>query len=137
MSRSVLWPHDLLHVPAPGEDHNENEVQIKNYAPHGPEGQWRVGRLRDVQCRPPTLKPPILELGSSEQGKYEEEKGKEKSKDGGSALAIYSCRRAPGGLRVPALLPGRFVAGTPLFEMKGPSPPAVSLKGAGPVRENT
>lgn len=36
-----------------------------------------MGRHRAVQCRPPTLKPPIHELGSSEQGKYEE--GKEKT----------------------------------------------------------
>lgn len=31
-------------------------------------------RHRAVQCRPSRLNPPNLELGSSEQGKYEEEK---------------------------------------------------------------
>ena len=78
----------LLHGAAPGGNHNENEVQIKNYAPHGPEGQWSVGRLRAVQCRPPTLNPPVLELGNSEQGKYEEEKRKRKAKESESASGV-------------------------------------------------
>ncbi|KAF5130270.1 60S ribosomal protein L13 [Metarhizium anisopliae] len=58
----------LLHDIAQGNAHNENEVKIKNYAPHGPEGQWSKERLRVVQCRPSILNPPNLELGNSEQG---------------------------------------------------------------------
>ncbi|KJK83920.1 hypothetical protein H634G_00283 [Metarhizium anisopliae BRIP 53293] len=57
----------LLHDIAQGNAHNENKVKIKNYAPHGPEGQWSKERLRVVQCRPSILNPPNLELGNSEQ----------------------------------------------------------------------
>ncbi|EFY89205.1 60S ribosomal protein L13 [Metarhizium acridum CQMa 102] len=57
----------LLHDIAQGNAHNENEVKIKNYAPHGPEGQWSKERLRAVQCRPSILNPPNLELRNSEQ----------------------------------------------------------------------
>lgn len=37
-------------------------------------------RHRAVQCRPSRLNPPNLELGSSEQGKYEEEKRRKQAK---------------------------------------------------------
>ncbi|KAG6022344.1 hypothetical protein E4U19_005103 [Claviceps sp. Clav32 group G5] len=57
----------LLHVDAQDIGHNENEKEIKNYAPHGPEGQWSIERLRAVQCRPPILNSPNLELGNLEQ----------------------------------------------------------------------
>ncbi|KAG6138794.1 hypothetical protein E4U24_001152 [Claviceps purpurea] len=57
----------LLHVDDQSVEHNENEKEIKNCAPHGPEGQWSTERLRAVQCRPPILNPPNLELGNLEQ----------------------------------------------------------------------
>ena len=41
-----------------------------------------MDRLRAVQCRPSTLNPPNLELGNSEQGKYEEEKKEIKQRPG-------------------------------------------------------
>lgn len=72
-----------------GVKHNENEKEIKNYAPHGPEGQWSTERLRAVQCRPPILNPPNLELGNLEQGKYEEEE-KRRGKLSTIQLNIYS-----------------------------------------------
>ncbi|KAG6094785.1 hypothetical protein E4U30_003033 [Claviceps sp. LM220 group G6] len=80
---------DLLHVDDQDVEHNENEKEIKNYAPHGPEGQWSTERLRAVQCRPPILNPPNLELGNLEQGKYEEEE-KRKGKHCTIQLIIYS-----------------------------------------------
>ncbi|KAG6119717.1 hypothetical protein E4U13_007408 [Claviceps humidiphila] len=84
------WHHRcLLHVDDQAVKHNENEKEIKNYAPHGPEGQWSTERLRAVQCRPPILNPPNLELGNLEQGKYEEEE-KRKGKLRTTQLNIYS-----------------------------------------------
>ncbi|KAK7218529.1 hypothetical protein V2G26_006532 [Clonostachys chloroleuca] len=39
-TRTVKQSTRLLHDPASSCEHNENKDKIKNYASHGPEGQW-------------------------------------------------------------------------------------------------
>lgn len=48
-------------------------------------------RLRDVQCRPSILNPPDLELGNSEQGKYEEERENQVKLRNLLGFYSYSC----------------------------------------------
>ncbi|KAL6881430.1 hypothetical protein J3F83DRAFT_55890 [Trichoderma novae-zelandiae] len=78
--------------------HNESikKDKIKNSASNGPEGQLSAGRLRDVQCRPPTLVPRILDLGALKQGKYEEKKRrKRRLKMAASGRWFYRASRGP------------------------------------------
>lgn len=64
-------------------------VEIKNCAPNGPEGQLSTRRLRVVQCRCPLLVTRFHDLGILEQGKYEEER-KEQAENGSEDEIIYS-----------------------------------------------
>ncbi len=74
-----------------GIGHNEKRIQKfwfeenNNSAHYDPRGIIDGGQLRDVQCRYPSIRTLMLERGSFEQGKYEEEKRKRNLKAGRKA----------------------------------------------------
>ena len=89
-----------------GTVHNEKKKKLGGHQkllPLRPRRIVETSQLRAVQCRPPHLLLPNLELGTEGKGKYEEEKRKGKSSESWEGALLFisprRCERCPPAAR--------------------------------------